>query len=57
MGKVGGGWEGVGGEGGGCYKAPQDKGWAAWMTAAARDRVGDGVSAATREGWEGRGGG
>ena len=32
----GGGWEGVGGEGGGCYKAPQGKGWVAWMTAAAR---------------------
>ena len=30
------GWEGVGGEGGGCYKAPQGKGWVAWMTAAAR---------------------
>ena len=26
-----------------------------WMTAAARDRVGDGGRAATREGWEGRG--
>ena len=26
-----------------------------WMTAAARDRVGDGGWAATREGWEGRG--
>ena len=56
--KGGGGWGRlvVGGEGGG-YKAPQGKGWVAWMTAAARDRVGDGVSAATREGWEGRGGG
>ena len=35
-GRGGGGWEGVGGEGGGCYKAPQGKGWVAWMTAAAR---------------------
>ena len=29
VGKVGGGWEEVGGEGGGCYKAPQGKGWVA----------------------------
>ena len=26
----------MGGEGGGCCKAPQGKGWVAWMTAAAR---------------------
>ena len=35
-GRGGGGWEGVGGEGGGCCKAPQGKEWVAWMTAAAR---------------------
>ena len=40
------GWEGVGGEGGGCYKAPQGKGWVAWMTAAAR---GGAAARATRE--------
>ena len=42
------GWWWVGGEGGGCYK-PQGKGWVAWMTAVARDRVGDGGWAATRD--------